>query len=332
MKGADAMSSPEAARRHSSNASLDVPGSLPAVVQSAAAGARLEDWLPSNLTAVREYLTASGGVLLRGFGVATVEEFEQIMRLVAGDLLDYSYRSSPRTLLSGKIYTSTEYPADQSIPFHNEHSYDSNWPMKIGFCCLTAPTAGGETPIADSRRVFERIDPAIRTRFAGKQVMYVRNYREGLDLSWQNVFQTSDKSGVEAYCRAAGIDVEWKAGGGLRTRQVCQAVATHPITGETVWFNQAHLFHVSNLPDAVREQMLEIFGEDELPRNTYYGDGTAIDDDVLREIRDAYRQESVVFPWRQGDVLILDNMLVAHARNPFAGPRKIVVAMGEPAR
>jgi hypothetical protein len=26
---------------------------------------------------------------------------------------------------------------------------------------------------------------------------------------------------------------------------------------------------------------------------------------------------------------MLDNMLVAHARNPYEGPRKILVAMGE---
>ncbi|MNG41197.1 Taurine catabolism dioxygenase TauD, TfdA family [compost metagenome] len=35
------------------------------------------------------------------------------------------------------------------------------------------------------------------------------------------------------------------------------------------------------------------------------------------------------FDWRKGDVILLDNMLAAHARDPFEGPRKIVVAMGE---
>lgn len=308
---------------------LDSLPSLPTVVESTADGA-LEHWLLRNAATVHRHLATSGGVLLRGFGVATAEEFQDVMRAVAGDLLDYSYRSSPRTLLSGKIYTSTEYPADQFIPFHNENSYASSWPMKIGFCCLTPPAAGGETPIADSRRVFERIDPAIRRRFSETGVMYVRNYRAGLDLPWQEVFQTNDMAAVEAYCRTAGIDVEWKADGGLRTRQVCQAVATHPITAERVWFNQAHLFHVSNLPGAIREEMLDAFAEDELPRNTYYGDGATIDDGVLDAVRDAYRQEAVAFSWRQGDVLVLDNMLVAHARNPFSGPRKIVVAMGEP--
>ena len=39
--------------------------------------------------------------------------------------------------------------------------------------------------------------------------------------------------------------------------------------------------------------------------------------------------KDVQFQWREGDVLMVDNMLVAHARNPYQGARKIVVAMGE---
>jgi alpha-ketoglutarate-dependent taurine dioxygenase len=42
-----------------------------------------------------------------------------------------------------------------------------------------------------------------------------------------------------------------------------------------------------------------------------------------------YWDTAVSFPWREGDVLMNDNMLVAHARNPYQGERKIVVAMAE---
>ena len=48
----------------------------------------------------------------------------------------------------------------------------------------------------------------------------------------------------------------------------------------------------------------------------------------MDEISAHYWRNSVSFPWRQGDILMLDNMLVAHARNPYVGPRKIVVGMG----
>lgn len=159
--------------------------------------------------------------------------------------------------------------------------------------------------------------------------MYVRNYGNGLDVPWQKVFNTRERSVVEAYCQKARIICEWKTDGELRTRQVCQATAIHPQTGDPVWFNQAHLFHISNLEPHILEALLIAVSEDELPRNVYYGDGTAIDRTELEVIREVYRSLTIQFPWQQGDVLLLDNMLAAHGRTSFAGPRKIVVAMAE---
>lgn len=113
--------------------------------------------------------------------------------------------------------------------------------------------------------------------------------------------------------------------------QICQASARHPRTGEEVWFNQAHLFHVSSLGPDMRDSLLAEFGEANLPRNSYYGDGTRIEDSVLDEIRGVYREEEVAFAWQQADILMLDNMLAAHGRRPFKGPRKVVVGMAEAA-
>ena len=160
--------------------------------------------------------------------------------------------------------------------------------------------------------------------------MYVRNYGEGLDLPWQDVFQTADRAEVEAFCRASGIVCEWRDGDRLTTRQVCQAVARHPRTGDWVWFNQAHLFHVSSLEPVVREMLVEAFGEQGVPRNSFYGDGSPIEESALQEVRGVYAEESVVFPWQQGDLLLLDNMLAAHGRRPYTGERRVVVGMAEP--
>jgi alpha-ketoglutarate-dependent taurine dioxygenase len=301
--------------------------SLPLVIQPAAEGVSLIDWCVSNRQVIETNLLKHGAILFRHFGVRTPAKFEELIRSVYGELLDYSYRSTPRSQVSGKVYTSTEYPADQSIPLHNEMSYASNWPMKICFLCMNPAERGGETPLADSRKVFEHIAPEVREVFTRKQVMYVRNYNDALDLRWQSVFQTSDKSEVEAYCNKAGIEFEWKSGDRLRTWQVRPATATHPQTGEPVWFNQAHLFHVSSLKAEVRESLLATCDEDELPRNAYHGDGSPIDPSMLDEVREAYRLEEVAFPWAEGDILVLDNMLAAHGRRPYAGARRVVVGM-----
>jgi alpha-ketoglutarate-dependent taurine dioxygenase len=240
------------------------------------------------------------------------------------------YGDLPREGQGGRVYGSTPYPANQAILFHNESSHMHRWPLKIWFLCVKAAERGGETPIVDCRRVYQILDPELRERFAEKRLMYVRNYTEGLDVSWRRFFQTESRAQVEEYCRRAGIEYEWTLNGdGLRTRQVCQAVARHPQTGEAVFFNQIQLHHVSCLDGAVRQSMEAMFGEEGMPRNVYYGDGSRIEDSLVDEVREVYRQATVSFAWEAGDILMLDNMLTAHGRNAYEGERKVVVAMGD---
>jgi alpha-ketoglutarate-dependent taurine dioxygenase len=284
-------------------------------------------WADNNRNWIESNLLKYGALLFRNFKLNSETDFEKFIQAISGELLDYSYRSTPRTLVNGKIYTSTEYPAEQFIPLHNEMSYTRNWAMKIWFYCVQPAAKDGETPIADSRKVFKKIPLQIREKFIDRQIMYVRNYGRGLDLDWQNVFQTNNKAEVENYCRQVGIEFEWLNENHLKTRQVCQAVATHPVTKEIVWFNQAHLFHVSNLPLTVRQSLLSMMSEQDLPRNAFYGDGTPIENSIIEEINEIYRQEAIIFSWQTGDILMLDNMLFAHGRNSFSGSRKVLVGM-----
>jgi alpha-ketoglutarate-dependent taurine dioxygenase len=257
-------------------------------------------------------------------------QFQEFTRALSPDLLDYLERAATRREVEKNIYTSTDYPADQPIPLHHEMSYSHNWPMKIWFYCAQPAAEGGATPIASDRKVFPLIDAAIKEQFLRKGVMYVRNYGGGLDLSWQEAFQTEDREAVEEYCRLARMTCEWRDGDRLRTRAVRQVVATHPQAGQTVWFNHAHMFHISNVEPLAREALLAHFNEDELPRNSFYGDGSPIESAVIEQIYEAYRSEQVAFDWQTGDILMLDNMLCAHGREPFVAPRKIAVAMAEP--
>lgn len=303
---------------------------LPVLIEPAVEGLDLAAWLEGGRDLLEQHLGTRGAVLFRGFDLRSREDLERAVQAASGSLLEYSFRSTPRKEVGGRVYTSTEYPQDQHIPLHNEMSYTSQWPLRIWFLSVEPAAEGGETPLADSRRVYQRIPSEIRERFARLGVLYVRNYGGGLDLPWEEVFQTADRGEVERFCAEAGIAHEWLAGNRLRTRQVCQAVAVHPQTGETVWFNQAHLFHVSSLPRELREHLLARLPEEDLPRNTYYGDGSPIEPAALEAVREAFDRESVAFPWRRGDLLAVDNMLVAHGRRPFRGPRKVLVAMAQP--
>jgi alpha-ketoglutarate-dependent taurine dioxygenase len=295
------------------------PGTAPSLIEA----------LPEIREVVDRHLLGHGGLLFRGFALDGPAAFQGFAAGFGHPLLTYEFGSTPRSKVTQGVYTSTEYPPHQHIPLHNEQAYTRDWPMKIWFYCQQAAPEGGETPIADSRAIYRDMPEALRNRFVDKGLMYVRNYGNGLDVSWQQVFDTGSRDVVEAYCRRHGIDCEWKDDGELRTRQVCQGAMAHPVTGEMVWFNQAHLFHVSNLEPEVRATLLELVDEPDLPRNVYYGDGSAIEDEALEVVRDVLEAHKVTFPWQSGDVVMLDNMLTAHARAPFKGPRKVIVAMAE---
>jgi alpha-ketoglutarate-dependent taurine dioxygenase len=302
---------------------------LPLVIEAARDSLDLAEWVSAHRPRLMQKLLEHGGLLFRGFAVDSPEKFADVARALTPNLLDYLERAAARSEVAPKVFTSTELSADQWIPHHHEMSYSHNWPTRIYFYCDIPSKEGGCTPVASERRFFQQLDPAIKKRFIERKVMYVRNYGEGLDLSWQQAFQTEDRAVAEQYCRDWNVDFEWTEGNRLRTRQIRQAIAKHPETGETVWFNHAHMFHESNLQPEIREVLLSTFGSDGMPRNAYFGDGTPIETAMLDEIRAGYQECSVVFPWRKGDVMLLDNFLVVHAREPFKGTRRILVAMSD---
>jgi alpha-ketoglutarate-dependent taurine dioxygenase len=304
--------------------------SLPLVIQPQVKGVNPITWAATHKEYIEAKLLTHGGLLFRGFGMKTPTEFEQFSTVVCGELLEYHERSSPRRQVRGNVYTSTDYPAGESIFLHNENSYQQTWPMRILFFCQTAPASGGETPIADCRKIYRRLNPKLRERFIDRKWMLIRNFGDGLGLSWQTVFQTTDKGVVDEHCRVNGIQTAWKDNDRLRTCTVRPAVRYHPKTGEPVWFNHATFFHVSTLDPTISAVLTRQFKEEDLPSTTCYGDGSSIEAETLDELREAYSSETVMFSWQEGDLLLLDNMMVAHGRAPYKGPRTILVGMAQP--
>jgi amino acid adenylation domain-containing protein len=305
------------------------PGqTLPLVLQPEVDDVDLPTWALDNRAKVEQELLAHGAILFRGFSLKGAEDFEQVAQALCPALFG-EYGDLPREKAGRRLYGSTPYPADKAILFHNESSHLHRWPLKQSFFCVQAAQEGGETPIVDCRIMCERLRPELREKFQEHGLMYVRNFTPGFDVSWQDFFHTEDRAVVEQTCRQHGVEWDWMPDGGLRTKQVCPAIIKHPKTGDWVFFNQIQLHHISYLEPAVRSSLIEVLGIERVPRNVYFGDGSPIEDETATEIGELYERTSVRFPWREGDLLMLDNMLVAHARLPFVGPRKIVVAMGE---
>jgi hypothetical protein len=306
-----------------------VPGQkLPLLVTPAMPDVDLAEWAGANQEFIETELLKHGGILFRGFGLSSVTDFERAAAAICRDLFR-DYGDLPQEGDSRRIYSSTPYPPDQVILFHNESSHLHQWPLKIAFFCARAADKGGETPILDCRNLCQIIDPGILDRFRQKGLTYIRNFSPGLDVSWQQFFHTTDRAEVDAICEKAGVAWDWVGTDGLRVRQRCKAVTTHPKTGDEVFFNQVQLHHVFCLDPATRASLTKLFGEDELPRNVLYGDGSPIENEVMDYLGELYWRHCVRFAWQNGDLILLDNMLTAHARSTYEGTRKIMVAMGE---
>ncbi|GLQ87661.1 syrP protein [Dyella flagellata] len=269
-----------------------------------------------------------GAILFRGFPLATPSDFEAFAEAMSPGLYG-QYGDLPKKEEGKNIYRSTPYPEQKMILFHNESSHLASWPRKQWFFCELPSQTGGATPLVDTREMVRRMPKELAEKFDRTGLQYIRTFNEGFDVDWREFFKTEDRAEVEARCRAAGTDFTWFEDGTLQTRTFCHAIVRHPVTGERVFFNQVQLHHPSSLGTAMHDDLINIFGADRLPRNVLYGDGMPIEDEVMGLISELYETCAVRFPWQRGDVVMLDNMLAAHARDPYTGPRKIVVAMGQ---
>jgi alpha-ketoglutarate-dependent taurine dioxygenase len=307
---------------------LNEDQSLPLLIEPVSDNVDLAKWLQANKESVADKKFRHGGILFRGFGLNSPQEFEHAAASICTELFA-EYGDLPREGVARNVYSSTPYPEDKSILYHNESSHLGSWPATISFFCSIAPIEGGATPIVDCRKVYEGLNASVRQKFAEQGLLYVRNFCRGLDVSWQRFFGTDSRAAVEESCHRQGMTCEWTSGGSLRVKRRSRAVLQHPKTGEMSFFGQVQLHHVHCLDPDVQRSLLSIFRPEELPRNVYYGDGSPIEDSVIDHIGETYEKYAVRFKWMQGDLITLDNMLIAHGRDPFSGPRKIMVALGD---
>ncbi|MGO3130276.1 MAG: SDR family NAD(P)-dependent oxidoreductase [Alcaligenes sp.] len=285
-------------------------------------------WAKRNRDFIEEKLRTHAGIVFRNFGLETPQDFERFTVAMEPHLYG-SYGDLPKKEGGVNTYRSTPYPEQQMILYHNESSHTDRWPRKQWFFCELPSRVGGITPIVDCREMLEYLPAEVVSEFEAKGLLYVRSFHPKLDVSWQHFFKTDDRGEVEDRLSSSGIDWEWFDGDILQTRTKAPAIITHPVTGERVFFNQVQLHQVSCLEREVRENLLSMVGLKLMPRNVYFGDGSSIPDALMETIGIGYEACAVRLKWIRGDVVMLDNMLAAHARDPYEGPRKIVVAMGD---
>ncbi|WP_438036033.1 TauD/TfdA family dioxygenase [Sorangium sp. So ce204] len=305
------------------------PGvSLPYLVQPERDGGDLVDWLALHRASVDSALVEHGAVLLRGFRVPDEAAFQRAAGALCG-ALEPRYGDLVKRRSAEFVYDATVYPKDRAILFHHEGAHTPRLPSRQLFFCGRADFTGGETPIVDSRKVYRALDPDLVRLFERKGLLYVRNFIRGVDVRWQDFFRTEDRAAVEQQCREQGVEWKWKKDGTLGIATRAPAAIRHPSTGERSFCNQVLLHHVSCLDARTASALRAVLAPGDLPRNVCFGDGSPIPDEMIAEVLKVTVKTAVRFTWRLGDIALLDNLAVAHARSPFEGDRQILVAVGD---
>ncbi len=321
----------------SSQASVPGVALQPGKPPMLAAGARASDdpvaWAAGNREALHTVVAGHGSVLVRGLGLADAATTAAVFGRLAGTgLMAEREAFAARQAYPGGIYSASKWPPGQQMCMHHELSYACEFPGLLLFACLTAAAAGGATGVADSPAVLHALPAGLTSRFEREGWLLIRNYNDEIGASVQDAFGTADRRAVERYCRANAIEFEWQPGGGLRTRQRRSAVLAHPLTGQRCWFNQIAFLNEWTLDPEVREYLVDVYGEDGLPFTTRFGNGDPVGGDVVQLINEVYEAHTAREPWQAGDLLLVDNIRTAHSRDPYQGPREVLVAMAGPVR
>jgi alpha-ketoglutarate-dependent taurine dioxygenase len=312
---------------------LDVdlqPGKPPILRAEATCGA--PSWAAEHRDALRAVVAEHGSVLVRGLGLRDETEIGAVFQQLATGLMTEKEAFAPRRTYSDGVYSSSKWPPNQPMCMHHELSYTLEVPGLMLFACLIAPTDGGATAGADSPTVLDALPPELIERFEREGWLLTRYYNDEIGASFAEAFGTEDRGAVESYCRANAIEFEWQPDGGLRTRQRRRAVVRHPVTGQRCWFNQIAFLNEWTIAPEVHEYLVDVYGADALPFNTRFGNGGPIGEDVVQLLNRIYEANTAREPWQAGDLMLVDNVRTAHSREPFEGPREVLVAMADPVR
>jgi alpha-ketoglutarate-dependent taurine dioxygenase len=305
---------------------VDLASGKPPMLRAATTGDPAS-WAAEHRNALRAIVAEHGSVLVRGLGLQDAAEVGAVFRQLATGLMTEREAFAPRRTYSDGVYSSSKWPQNQPMCMHHELSYTLEFPGLMMFACLAAPTDGGATTVADSPTVLNALPPELVDRFEREGWLLTRSYNDEIGASYAEAFGTEDRGAIESYCRANAIEFEWQPDGGLRTRQRRSAVVRHPITGQRCWFNQIAFLNEWTLAPEVREFLVDVYSADGLPFNTRFANGDAIGEDIVQVLNQVYEANTAREPWQAGDLMLVDNVRTAHAREPFKGQREVLVAM-----
>lgn len=295
-------------------------------------------WVDAHRVELDRLIVEHAGVWLRGFPIATAEEFNTLMGKFPPFEGGYVGGGSPRKKITGQVLESTQLAEEYKITLHSEMSYVRRYPKRIAFFCKQASPVGGETIIGSMRHFMQRLPTELREKLEKHKIRSVRNLApagtskgkavsEHPDLvGWDVSFYTDSKEQVEAECRRLDVECIWNEDGSLTVVGYTDPFAVHPQTGERIYRTNIHTNgKIAGAKYAGLDEAL--LSKQKMPSGYTLDTGEGLSAEEVQAIADTFNSIEIAWPWENGDVMILDNLLCVHGRNPFSGQREILTAL-----
>lgn len=301
-------------------------------------------WIAENNETIEKTLLETGAILFRGFPLDNADAFnifvEQFNSLGYVDLpYEKSLSFAVRLPVVGRVCTTNEGKTGGMV-FHHEQAQAPYFPSKLFFYCETPADSGGATAICPSDVVLQELEsqfPDFVTACRDKGVCYTAILKDvpdssiGVGRSWKSFFGRNTVEEVEARMSELGYTWEWLDLGTLKIKTpVLPAIRTIPGTSKEVFFNQM-VAQIANARDFSgrdqgsdgAEKPLSEFLQDFLR----FGDGSAVPAEPLEFAHRLCEDCAIELQWKAGDVALLDNYAVMHARRAFEGKRRVLASL-----
>lgn len=289
------------------------------------------DWVKDNRPVFDRLIEEQGVLVLRGFPLQTSADFGKLGAAFPAFDGNYQGGAAARRSLDKGVYEATQRTGDQTIQIHQEMFYVRDYPPRIAFFARKVAESGGETTIADMAKVTGNLPPAIRAKLEDKGVLNIRNFfppsgstvetrlmdRRG----WDFAFYTDSREEVDDVCSKRGMEPHWHDDNSLTVFSRLPAFVVHPTTGQEFYRTALHANARIRAERETNQEAKQLHASQKIPSDMVLGDGEPLTDEEERALAKVVEDATIFWKWRNGDVMILDNLQIGHGRNPFVGER-----------
>ncbi|MDJ0778160.1 MAG: TauD/TfdA family dioxygenase [Gammaproteobacteria bacterium] len=290
------------------------------------------------LAEIEAGLATNRAVLLRNTGMTEVAEMAAWAEFVGAPRMEYKYGTGFRYPMGGGVLSVGTEPPHSPVEPHCEMAYWKFYPRKVLFGCESIPARGGETVIADNRRVTEDILPTEAGRkILERGIRYIRNFsdRDRPDSipsmkHWQDNFGLEARAELRQYCGEMEWDLLERADGSVQVSYPEEGYEYDPVSGTDLFFTS-----ITRLGRCFDEwPPFDRLPSEQRPYHLTYADGGDFSAQDLATIEAVFARYSVPITWQPGDIAVLDNIAWTHARPAYelqpGEERRIGLLVSEP--